>query len=522
MPDVANTAYRPISLYRAIQRCTSTVSAFCQKRWIPWVLFALALARNVVLLMAYPPAHGADSLVYFVYAERFLGFNVPTIADLAPPLYSLLILLTYKVLGSIYWLIALQFVLSAVLPPLGYFIGRRYQPILGLMMGLVILGDVQVAVVYNFTSTEPLYIFLLLLMYWGYLRLADLTLTLKQGRLAFFVGMLLQLLVLTRAISRYLILPLEIIFIVITRRYRLAVIMFSGFLAATALYILLTLLVFGRIEGFTTSNLNMMTIFLVKPEWVESENGINSATYLAGIADCPYHGYGKMTCLRERLDSWEQIQAVLGGTFAEMVRRHPLEYLSSIWDQMNGFLSLSGQQFGLDAQTPNEIQCREAANLNVQPPEIGETHWSMMLPDFTPESVTSALRLQDQILNVFCPSPIQSNETARELVDTIAERYRSLGRPLPLLWYGSLFVLVLVLPFARKYQLLVLSGLAILFNHAILSALVLSVQPRYVAVINPIRAILLLVLLFIVVEGVFRLSAKFFTRGTAGTITPTA
>lgn len=464
-----------------------------------------------MILQAYPPAHGSDSIVYFVYAERFLGFDAPVISDLAPPFYPLFILISFKLLGSIYWLIALQFVMSALLPTFGYFIGRHYHPALGLMIGLLILGDVQVATVYNFTSTEPLYIFLLMLILWIYTRLADDRANVSRGKLSFLIGVLLEFLALTRAIGRYLMVPLVVI-LLFKRRFQQAGILLAGFITTLALYLLLTLIVFGRIEGFSTSNINVLTIFLVRPEWIEDANGTNSALYLEVLAGCEHNGwFGKLYCLRDEL-GWDNTQALLGGVFSELLRQRPAEYAGVVWDETINFLILSGQQLGFDPQVPSEVQCSNPEK-NI-PQELGQftaLQWPAILPDFAPSTLESARQIMRPIVFAFCP-PLPANSTARQIVDAIAVRYRSLGRPQPLLWYGTLLVLTLVLPSARRYRVLVLTGLSILFNHAVVSALVLSVQPRYVTVTNPVRAILLSTLGFIVVEAIIKMAQAILAR----------
>jgi hypothetical protein len=505
---IARPAADTASHYRFTR--LDSISKVSGSRWISWVLFGLALVRNVVLLLAYPPAHGADSMVYFIYAERFHGFNAPVIADLAPPLYPVFIFLTYKLLGSAYWLTAIQFILSALLPVMGYWICRRYQPLLGLAVGLLILGDVQVAVLYNFTSTEPLYIFLLVCVLWLQTLATDRSAS-HVYQYAFLTGVLLELLTLARAVGRFLIVPLLLIQVFVTRQYRAAGLMLAGFMLTIGAYALMTLLVFGRVEGIvSTSNINVMTIFQVKPEWVQVENGPGTARYMDITSGCAYPTYfGKVYCLRETLGSWEAAQSLLGSVFSELVRTHTADYASEIWARTNAFLALTGQQLGQDAQTPSEAQC---ANPDQNVPQTLEDftrlQWSAILPDFTPATLAGAREVARPIAHAFCPPPWQSSATARRWVDALASRYRSLGRPSPLLWYGGLLMLTLALPFARRYLTLVLAGLAILLNHAVLSSVVLSVEPRYVVVTNPVRIILLSVLAAIVIEAFVKLAGR--------------
>ncbi|MBZ0309600.1 MAG: hypothetical protein K8I82_26285, partial [Anaerolineae bacterium] len=64
-----------------------------------------------------------------------------------------------------------------------------------------------------------------------------------------------------------------------------------------------------------------------------------------------------------------------------------------------------------------------------------------------------------------------------------------------------LTLLVLVVPWARRYWLPFLTAMAFLFNHALASAVLNNVQPRYVVVVNPFRAILLVLLVYLVVKA---------------------
>ena len=102
------------------------------------------------------------------------------------------------------------------------------------------------------------------------------------------------------------------------------------------------------------------------------------------------------------------------------------------------------------------------------------------------------------ISSAMCP-PWPDNDTVSSAVDQLAVRYKSLARPHPYLWYGALGVLVLLIPWARRrYLFPVLLAGAILANHAAISAVVLNVQPRYIAVTNPYKGFLLLMLFYIV------------------------
>jgi hypothetical protein len=79
-----------------------SLSRIATQRWVIGLLLVLGLGRALLSLLAYPPAHGADSLAYFFYAERLYGLDLPGLGQVVPPLYPILILISYKWLGSAY------------------------------------------------------------------------------------------------------------------------------------------------------------------------------------------------------------------------------------------------------------------------------------------------------------------------------------------------------------------------------------------------------------------------------------
>jgi hypothetical protein len=72
---------------------------------------------------------------------------------------------------------------------------------------------------------------------------------------------------------------------------------------------------------------------------------------------------------------------------------------------------------------------------------------------------------------------------------------------------------VLAIPWARRRCLFpVLLAGAILANHAAISAVVLNVQPRYIAVTNPYKGFLLLALLYILGLMLVRIADEWLAR----------
>ena len=188
-------------------------------RYTPWLLLLLGLIRAVVFVIAYPPAHGADSGDYFLYAAQFRGLDAPIVFQLIYPLYPLLIYLAFYVLGSIYWLIGFQLVLSALQGVIFYWGLRLYSPALGFVVALMVLGDAQTGILYNFTSTEPLYMFLLNLAFCLYLVQIRRSADRRIQRGDVFLGITLALVLLMRPVGRYLIVPFGVLFLLGSRSF---------------------------------------------------------------------------------------------------------------------------------------------------------------------------------------------------------------------------------------------------------------------------------------------------------------
>ncbi len=73
-------------------------------------------------------------------------------------------------------------------------------------------------------------------------------------------------------------------------------------------------------------------------------------------------------------------------------------------------------------------------------------------------------------------------------------------------------VAVLLVPWARRALPLVLIAGAVVANHAAASAVVLNVQPRYIAVVNPYKGVLLLALAWVLGLLALRLLDEWLAR----------
>jgi hypothetical protein len=467
-------------------------------RYTWWLLLALGVVRVVVFLLAYPPARGADSTDYFLYAAQFEGLKAPIVFELIYPLYPLLMYLTYYVLGSIYWLIGLQLVMSAVQGVMFYWAVRPYSPALAFGVGLMVLADAQSGILYNFTSTEPPYMFLLNLSFCVFL------IQLKRpsnrwvqaGDVA--LGVLLVLTLLMRPVGRYLIVPFGVLFLLGTRSWRRTAVLAAGYGIALLASVLFNQAVFNRLElnGGGTFMLNRP---LVVSGLLLADNGPASARLVEMRAACPTNT-NRTRCLIEQTGSWPAVRKLYADAYQEMLQTHTVEFARKVVTAFTDFLKLSGQQYS-GPVIPSALQCADVeATTDRNVTTYLEQDWLLLdAPDVTAEK----LRLIVSDYNhAMCP-PWPDNATVRRAVSWIALHYRSLSRPHPYVWYAGLGLIVLVIPWARRYLFPVLIAGAILANHAAISAMVLNVQPRYVVVVNAFKGFLLLTLLFIV--GLFLL-----------------
>ncbi|HVO71512.1 MAG TPA: hypothetical protein VMT24_15790 [Aggregatilineaceae bacterium] len=467
-------------------------------RYTWWLLLALGVVRVVIFLLAYPPARGADSTDYFLYAAQFEGLKAPIVFELIYPLYPLLMYLTHYVMGSIYWLIGLQFIMSAVQGVMFYWAIRPYSPALAFGAALMVLADAQAGILYNFTSTEPPYMFLLNLSFCVFLIQLKRPSSrwLQVGDVA--LGVLLVLTLLTRPVGRYLIVPFGVLFIVGIRSWRRTAVVAASYGIALLASVLFNQAVFNRLElnGGGTFMLNRP---VVVSGLLHADNGPASARLIKMRTACPVDS-NRTRCLIEQTGSWPTVRKLYSDAYQEMLQTHGVEFARKVVNAFTKFLKMSGQQYS-GPVTPSAAQCADVeTTIDGTVATYLERDWLLLdAPDVTEERLRPIVSDYNHAL---CP-PWPDNATVRRAVDWVALHYRSLSRPHPYVWYAGLGFIVLVIPWARRYLFPVLIAGAILANHAAVSAMVLNVQPRYTAVVNAFKGFLLLTLLFII--GLFLL-----------------
>jgi len=480
-----------IALDRALRRLTDS-------RWTVPLLLALGVARALIFLIAYPPAHGADSADYFLYAAQFEGLDAPIVFELIYPLYPLLIYLSHYWLGSIYVLIVFQLALSALQGVVFYWGIRPYSPALAFGVALLALADPQTGILYNFTSTEPPYMFALSLAFSLFLIQARRRggRRLQAGDVA--LGVLLALTLLIRPVGRYLIVPFGVLFLWSTRSAWRTAVMAAAFALALLLSALFNRYVFDQF-ALNGGGSFMLVRPLTRTGLLEADNGPASAELVALRASCP-EGENMNRCLVALVGDWPSVRSLYNRAYREMLRAHPLEFGEQVFDAFTDYLRLPGLQYRGE-YLPSDAQCADIeAKVERDTNGYLEKDWLLYgASDITPETLAPIVR---DIATAMCP-PWPDSWPVRQAVDYVALRYRSLSRPHPYLWYGALGLAVLLVPWARRLLPLALVAGAIVANHAAASAVMLNVQPRYMAVVNPYKGVLLLVLIYVL--GVFAL-----------------
>jgi hypothetical protein len=369
------------------------------------------------------------------------------------------------------------------------------------------LGDPQTGILYNFTSTEPIYMVALNLAFALFLiQLRQPSgRRLQKGDIA--LGVTLALVLLMRPVGRYLIVPFGLLFLLGTRSWWRAAALAVSFGAALAVAILFNRIVFDQLE-LNGSGTFMLSRPLVQSGLLDADNGPASARVVALREACP-EGQGKNRCLIEALGDWPTVRKLYADAYGEMLRKRGPEFAEQVWEAFTDFLRQPGLQYH-GPVAPSDVQC---ADIDGQVDRETRDHLEKGLilygaTDVTYDSLSPIIR---DMSTAMCP-PWPHNDRAREYVSRVALRYKSLSRPHPYLWYGAVGLATLAIPWARRFLFPVLMAGAILVNHAAISAAVLNVQPRYIAVTNPYKGFLLLALFFIVGMSILRLADEWLAR----------
>jgi hypothetical protein len=511
MTDAANL----LSPYKNLAIIWGKIRAFLNSRYAIIALILLGIIRVIIALLAYSPADGADASDYYLHAAYLSGADIP--ADFASfsPLFPLLVAVSYYGLGN-FWLILIVQWLMSIGQGLLYFLGLRgYSPLFAFLIAPAIIVDMQMAVMFNFASTEPIYMFLLAAAY------ALLLTQVKRenirhghwGDVLFAVT--LVALALARPVAQFIFVPFIVIFLMGTRNFwRTGLVLLSYLLIFFAFNIGYDALFFSEDDiQPVAANSVMISRPLLELGLLYEDSGEFSANLAHLVADCPSTVQARTSCLIEAYGSRQAYSQVLRSAFIEMLQAHSVEYLGFLFDGFSDFLRLTGQQFR-DGVSPADVQC---ADLGARSQRTLQTYLEVdwLVVEISPELEIKLAKLIDDFTAQMCP-PAQSNLTIRQIVDWIAFRYRSISRPNPYLWVAVLTILILILPRVRPLWLPLLAAAGLLSYHAAISAVILNVQERYVIVTNPFKTILVLativVTIYAIGRGIQILAKRYFSK----------
>lgn len=469
---------------------------FYNSSWTYFILLVISFGAMALAISAYAPADGADAWDYYLHAAYLSGVDVPATFEAHPPVYPLLLYGTVYQLNNVDMLLLLQLVFGLLLPLLFYEAMRHVDALFAFGAAIVIALDMQTRVLFNFVSTEPLYVFLLACCF------LMLMLLIHDGNDQpslwgiIVLAILIMLTGFTRSVGSYLILPFAIVFALKNRTWRVLVLVIVWYVAVQGFVLTYkTAFQIERVRANTESNSLFMQP-LTRSGLLMPENGDASQQIIAILDDCP-ESFAPSGCVVDAVGDYTAGQALIRDAYIEMVTNHPLGYVRDVFANVTDFLRTLGTQ--RTGESPALAQCADISTRVNNNFEQYINNDTLIVAD----SVTiNPVALRDELLSIaqrMCPPPAESIE-ARAWVDALAWRYRSFARPRPWLWYGLLAFMIIM--WNRQYWYLGLSALLLAGYHAGISAALYNIQPRYAVIINPYRTILVGLLIYLILRQI--------------------
>ena len=289
----------------------------------------------------------------------------------------------------------------------------------------------------------------------------------------------------------------------------------AGFVVSLLAYSLLSQAMFQQVEGVDSSSYMITGIAARNLEWLAPENGPATVEFIELVKVCQTMPGNLYICYENIHGSSEGMLELIFQVTVETIRANILPYAQTVWGNLRSFLRLTGQQL-VDEQTPSAAQCENVQawvnSLTVEDTYQAGWGWAWGIRDYIDNNFDAFRAILRPIRTAMCP-PWPDSPAMREVVDYFSFRYRSLGRPNPIPWYAGVILLTLIIPWIRQqYLTLVLTASIYLLNHALISAVIDNVQPRYVMVTNPFRALLLLMLLYFVARLLIQTSQRLLNQ----------
>lgn len=463
-------------------------------RWTVAVLIALGVARAALFLLSYAPADGADAADYYAYAAYIAGVDVSSRAAVVSPIFPIFVYLTHYAAGTIELAVIIQVILSASIGLVLYLGLRRYSPLLGFLTGLIALGDAQVGVLSNFTATEPLYIFLLCAMF-------ALALASYRGDGALWkpvlLGIVLFLLTETRTVGTYLWYPVIGLYAVYLRDVK-RIVLATGTVIGAILVFSVIMTTLG-IQQTSTTNMLMYSRSLIQFDLLQADAGPASQELATLVNQCEAQDTDLRlsACIEAELGSEIAVGNLFRTAYLELWRAMPQIMIREARIALYNYLRMSGQQYEGEP-TPATVQCRD---VNERAEGIADyilnVEWGSA--GLSPAQESAFRDVMLDFSQQFCP-PWPESDAARTITDSLAQFYRFLSPQNPYLLHGILVSMLLAFGWARKYWYPYLLATGIWLYHAAISAALLNVQPRYVVVTNPMRAVYVALFIFLLLQ----------------------
>lgn len=484
-------------------------------RYIVPFLFFLGLLRTAFSFLAYAPADGADGMKYHLYAAYISGIPLNSLVSELSPLYPYFIYLHRYVLGNFDLILVTHFLMSSLIGIIYFLALRRYHAGLAFIIALVIIGDMQTSLNFNFVATEPLYIFLIGLVFAFSMQLRrDMPLK-KVLFFAILTGITVGLLAQTRTVGTFVIVPVVILAIFKTRSWQQILGVLVAYGLTSVLFV--GLLSLSDVEQNGSTNQVMYFNYLNRVEALATDlpvapddvDAVDTSTQDSStdelrdaIASCGDSGSSSTTlidCMQEELGGQGEFTSTIQQAYVEAILNESSTFITLMYENVTAFLRMSGHQLFDREGLPAEAQCNDLEARHQRSLDFFALLWADA--EVTEAEYEALDTTTWDFIQQMCP-PSNTIPEIRDLAWYISLRYRSISRPNPYLWYGLLLALICIVPWMRKlwYPMMMAGGL--LFYHAVVSAVAINVQPRYVMVTNPFKIILVVSLIVLAVQQI--------------------
>jgi 4-amino-4-deoxy-L-arabinose transferase-like glycosyltransferase len=339
---------------------------------LPLILFALALARSLVIALIISPSYGPDGRGYLMFID-IMQNPAANPDDLwfirgTTPVYPFFAYAVYLFgLGSGYTIVAAQILLAAIIAPAIYLALRGIDERGARLAGVLLAIDPQTGHLFQLVATEALYISLLALgmvaLFWNVTRQ-------KSILAALLLGLLLGAGSFVRPVGTLLIVPYAFFYVLMTRSIKRT----SALVAAyVAVFLILSTFNLWRFDFFApnnTSGIYLATRLLGVGGLYDRENGEASEQLYQLAAECDIElsdssdesdleiTQDLRLCLYyDHEYSLEEISNLYQRVYGEATRAKPLAFLGTMVQQAGSFMWKTSDAYDLDGARRQVTDC---------------------------------------------------------------------------------------------------------------------------------------------------------------------